>query len=185
VVKKCMLSLVTLSLFVATCMSQSLQRVTAQTRSGAPTKEKAIQTLRDYQVTAEKIKRQQANARDYDRLISLMQFPPDANKEKIKQQWAKLAKGSPGMWDLNVSAKGISIIAERGTWGKARQVDAVINGGGFWRRHIERANVPEENCYALIYSPGRGKAANALFYWNGTQFKIVYLANIDDLERSQ
>ena len=146
------LVLAVLAIFAACGKSDSSPAAAA-----GPTKEAAVQTLRSLQAALD--------AKDYDKAINFIQIPPDAKAEDIKAALARI----PELQEL--SSQGIDILAEKGKWGKLTEVY-----GERGSRFAERMKVSAEDSYGLSY-----QSAEAGFYWDGKQFKLVRIDDIGKL----
>jgi hypothetical protein len=132
-----------------------------QTAAGAagPTKEAAIQVLRNFLSAVE--------AKDYDKAAAMIQTSEQVPRDEISKALGR-------MLELNeLSARGIDILAERGKWGKLAEVYGTDRAS----RLIARAGVPVDDCYGLNLD-----AAEAGFYWDGKQFKLVRIDDIGKLK---
>lgn len=126
--------------------------------ASAPTKEAAVQLLKSFLSAIE--------AKDYDKAAAMIQLPPQMTQDDIR-------KGLGRILELNeLSAQGIDILDAKGKWGKL----AEVYGAERANRFIERAGVPVDDCYGLNY-----ESAEAGFYWDGKQFKIVRVDDIGKL----
>jgi hypothetical protein len=108
------------------------------------------------------------NAGDRDRAISLIKLPANADVERAKQQMRD-ARG------LDLSAGGIDILEREGAWGKATDV---LPDFRRLSRIMEDAGVTADSTYGLTY-----RNALSVFHWDGNQFKILYLDDVDKLDR--
>lgn len=126
--------------------------------AAGPTKEAAVQTLRSFLAAVE--------ARDYDKAAAMIQISEQVSRDEISKSLGR-------MLDQNeLSARGIDILAERGKWGKL----AEVYGAERASRLIARAGVSVDDCYGLNLD-----AAEAGFYWDGKQFKLVRIDDIGKL----
>lgn len=128
------------------------------TSSAAPTKDDAVRLLRDALAALE--------AKDYDKAAALFRAPAGVSAEDIKTQLAKLLELQ------EISSAGIDILAKDGKWGK---LDQSFNADQA-KRIAERAGVPLDSCYGLTL-----RNAEAGFYWDGRQFKIIRCDDIGKL----
>jgi hypothetical protein len=132
-----------------------------QTAGGAaagPTKEAAVQVLRNFLAAVE--------AKDYDKAAAMVQTSEQVSRDEISKSLGR-------MLELNeLSARGIDILAERGKWGKL----AEVYGAERASRLIARAGVSVDDCYGLNL-----EEAEAGFYWDGKQFKLVRIDDIGKL----
>jgi hypothetical protein len=128
------------------------------TTTAEPVKGDAVRVLRDALAALE--------AKDYDKAASLFQAPPGTSPEDIKRQLARLLELQ------EISQTGIDILARDGKWGKLE--DAF--GAERAKRIAERASVPLNACYGLTL-----RNAEAGFYWDGKQFKIIRCDDIGKL----
>ena len=132
-----------------------------QTPGGAaagPTKEAAVQLLRNFLAAVE--------AKDYDKAAAMIQTSEQVSRDEISKALGRLL-------DQNeLSTRGIDILAERGKWGKLTEVYGAERAS----RLIARAGVPVDDCYGLNLD-----AAEAGFYWDGKQFKLVRIDDIGKL----
>lgn len=124
-----------------------------------PTKEKAVQVLREVLAALE--------AKDYDRAAKHFQFPAKADRSKIASELAAL------LTRREISKKGIDVLAAKGKWGKLADVLAAKRAQGY----ANRFKVPLDACYGLLLEP-----AEAGFYWDGARFKIIRCDDIGKLQ---
>ena len=126
--------------------------------AGGPTREAAVQLLRTFLAAVE--------AKDYDKAAAMIQTSSEVSPDEIKKALGR-------MLDQNeLSARGIDILAERGKWGKL----AEVYGAERASRLIARAGVSVDDCYGLNL-----EGAEAGFYWDGRQFKLVRIDDIGKL----
>lgn len=150
----CLMIAIALFVFAGCGKSDSSPSVNA----GAPTKEAAVQVLRSLLTALE--------AKDYDKAATLVYIPPQMPPDDIK-------KGLGRILELQeLSAPGIDILVEKGKWGKL----AEVYGADRANRFVERSKVPVDECYGLNY-----EGAEAGFYWDGKQFKIIRVDDIGKL----
>lgn len=128
------------------------------TKSAEPTKENAVQTLRDALAALE--------AKDYDKAATFFKIPANASSEDIKKQLSRLLEIQ------ELSASGIDILARDGKWGKLEEVFGAERA----KNMVERAGVSADSCYGLNL-----RNAEAGFYWDGKQFKIIRCDDIGKL----
>ncbi|MCI0641268.1 MAG: hypothetical protein L0Y72_00945 [Gemmataceae bacterium] len=123
-----------------------------------PTKESAVQMLRDFLAALE--------AKDYDKAAKFLHFPPDVKVDIQKEL-------SVGLERKEISKKGIDILAAKGKWGKLAEVfDKDVA-----ERRAKRMQVPLDECYGLKF-----ESAAAGFWWTNSTFKIIRVNNIGKLE---
>jgi hypothetical protein len=127
-------------------------------KSAEPTKDNAVQTLRDALAALD--------AKDYDKATTFFKVPANATSEDIKRQLGRLVE----LQELSV--KGIDILARDGKWGKLEEVF----GADRAKNMVERAGVPVDSCYGMNL-----RNAEAGFYWDGKQFKIIRCDDIGKL----
>jgi Double zinc ribbon len=130
-------------------------------QSTGPTKERAVQTLRDFLAAVE--------AGERDRAVAMVVLPPGMDVEKAKQE-LKDAKS------VDLSSTGIDVLAQKGTWGKAKDVypnQTRLN------EIINKSGLPADSFYALTY-----RDVYVLYHWDGTKFKLVDLNDVDKLNSS-
>ena len=140
--------------------NSNTSRVTQNTGSG-PTKERAVQTLREFLAAVE--------AGDRERAVSMVVLPPGMDTERAKQE-LKDAKS------VDLSSQGIDILAQKGNWGKAKEVypnQSRLND------IISKSGLSPDSFYALTY-----RDVYALYHWDGTKFKLVDLNDVDKLTTS-
>ena len=128
------------------------------TSSAEPTKDEAVKLLRAALAALE--------AKDYTKAAALFKIPAGASTEEINKQLARLLELQ------EISSSGIDILAKDGKWGKLDQTFEAEQA----KRIAERAGVPLESCYGLTL-----KSAEAGFYWDGKQFKIIRCDDIGKL----
>jgi hypothetical protein len=109
---------------------------------------------------------QALEAKDYDKALTFLQVPPGLKPEDVKKELPKFLELK------EISKKGIDILAKEGKWGK---LDEIF--GDRAKKWAERGKVPLESCYGLGF-----KNAEAGFYWDGKQFKIIRCDDIGKLE---
>jgi hypothetical protein len=127
-------------------------------KTAEPTKENAVQTLRDALTALE--------AKDYDKAATYFKVPANAPPDEVKKQLARLL-------EINeLSSNGIDILARDGKWGKLEEVF----GADRAKSMTERSGVPVDSCYGLNL-----RNAEAGFYWDGKQFKIIRCDDIGKL----
>jgi hypothetical protein len=104
-------------------------RLTAVAEAGGkkPTKEAAVQVLRDFLAALE--------AKDYDKAAKFLHFPPDVKIDIHKEL-------SVGLDRKEISKKGIDILAAKGKWGKLEEVFGKENA----ERRAKRMQVPLDAC---------------------------------------
>ncbi len=145
-------------LFVLTFALVSCSKLGGNKTSGQPTKENAVQLLRDALTALE--------AKDYDKAASYFKIPANATQDEIKRQLGRLLELQ------ELSEKGIDILAKDGKWGKLEEAF----GADRAKSMAERAGVPLDSCYGLTL-----RNAEAGFYWDGKQFKIIRCDDIGKL----
>ena len=126
---------------------------------GAPVKEEAVRVLRNLNSALEK--------KDYDQAVTIFQVPPTAKAEDLKKDCARLV-------ELNeISSSGIDILASKGNWGKLAEVFDANRANSI----AQRFGVPAGDCYGLKF-----EQAEAGFYWDGNQFKVIRCDDIGKLK---
>lgn len=128
------------------------------TSSAAPAKDDAVKVLRSALAALE--------AKDYDKAASFFKIPAGASTEEINKQLARLLELQ------EISSSGIDVLAKDGKWGKLDEAFSPDQA----KRIAERAGVPLDACYGLTL-----KSAEAGFYWDGKQFKIIRCDDIGKL----
>ncbi len=128
-----------------------------QAGKGKPTKEAAVQVLRDFLAALE--------AKNCDKAATFLHLPPD-------QKFDAQRELSQGLERKEISKKGIDILAAKGQWGKLAEVFPKNA-----EARAKRMQVPLDACYGLRFDP-----AEAGFYWNGSQFKLIRVDDIGKLE---
>lgn len=125
----------------------------------ADTKEKAVQTLRDFMAALD--------AKDYKKAATFLQRPPDGTPERIAQEFERFVERR------EISKKGIEIIGAKGKWGKLDEVVSAEQAKAW----AERAKVPLASCYGMTHGD-----AEAAFYWDGKRFTLLHVDDIGKLE---
>jgi hypothetical protein len=128
-------------------------------KSSGPTKEAAVQTLRNFLAAIE--------AKDYDKAAGMLKLPPQVTPDDIKRGLGRI------MELQEISSKGIDILAEKGKWGKL----ADVYGADRANRFVERSGASLDDSYGLNY-----QEAEAAFFWDGKEFKIT---RVDDIGKLQ
>lgn len=128
------------------------------TSSAAPVKDDAVKVLRSALAALE--------SKDYDKAASFFKIPSGASTEDINKQLARLIELQ------EISSSGIDILAKDGKWGKLDETFSADQA----KRIAERAGVSLDACYGLTL-----KSAEAGFYWDGKQFKIIRCDDIGKL----
>lgn len=131
----------------------------AQADEKQPTKEAAVQALRDLYAALD--------AKDYDKALAVLAVPKGTKPEDAKKQLDGLIQNK------EISKKGIDILADKGKWGK---VDEVF-GAERAKSWAERFGVDLKNCYGLGFM-----GAEAAFFWDGKSFRIFRCNDIGKLE---
>lgn len=126
--------------------------------SGEPVKDEAVRVLRAALDALE--------AKDYDKAATFFKIPAGSSSEEIKSQLSRILELQ------ELSKTGIDILARDGKWGKLDQAFDADRA----KRFAERAGVPLESCYGLSL-----RNAEAGFYWDGKQFKIIRCDDIGKL----
>lgn len=150
---KKLFALLLLALAVASC-----SKLGGNKTAGEPVKDNAVQVLRDALSALE--------TKDYDKASKFFKIPANASSEEIKKQLGRLLELQ------EISEKGIDILAKDGKWGKLEEVF----GADRAKNIAERAGVPLDSCYALTL-----RNAEAGFYWDGKDFKIIRCDDIGKL----
>ena len=130
----------------------------ATTTTAGPVKESAVRVLQDALAALE--------ARDYAKAATFFRVPPSSDLEDVKKQLARLLELR------ELSQNGIDILARDGKWGKLDQAFSADRA----KYMAERAGVPLDACYGLSL-----RNAEAGFYWDGKQFKIIRCDDIGKL----
>jgi PBP1b-binding outer membrane lipoprotein LpoB len=160
---KSILTIILLILVVAGCnwtgnKNGGTENGSTKSAKAEPVKDEAVRVLRAALSALE--------AKDYDKAATFFKIPANASSEEKKTQLARLL-------ELNeISKTGIDILARDGKWGKLDEAFDAERA----KRFAERANVPLESCYGLSL-----KNAEAGFYWDGEQFKIIRCDDIGKL----
>jgi hypothetical protein len=147
-----------LALLVLASAVISCSKLGGNKSRGEPVKDNAVQVLRDALAALE--------AKDYDKAATFFKIPANATPEEIKQQLGRLLELQ------ELSANGIDILAKDGKWGKLEEAFGVDRAQSM----AERSGVPLESCYGLTL-----RNAEAGFYWDGKQFKIIRCDDIGKL----
>jgi hypothetical protein len=125
----------------------------------ADTKDKAVQTLRDFAAALD--------AKDYKKAVTFFQRQPDDPPERIAKELENfVARGE-------ISRKGVEIIAAKGKWGKLDEVVSAAQA----RAWADRNKVPVASCYGLTFGD-----AEAAFYWDGKRFTLLHVDDIGKLK---
>ena len=129
----------------------------------APTKEVAIQRLRDVLAALE--------AKDWTKAVGYFAFPAAERPKNIEEQLAKLIELK------EISAKGIDVLAAKGKYGKLAEVMEPEKA----QRFADKFAVPVDECYGFSVD---GVNANATvgFHWDGTELRLIRLNNVGKLE---
>ncbi len=123
-----------------------------------PSKEQAVQVLKDFHAALQ--------AQDYDKAVTFLQPHPMIKPEALKKDLAEFLKRK------EISAKGIEILAAKGTWGKLEEVFEAARA----RSMAQRFKVSVDSCFGF-----KLKEAEAAFFWNGEQLKIIRCNDIGQL----
>jgi hypothetical protein len=123
----------------------------SDTASG-PTKEAAVQLLKSLNSAIE--------AKDYTKAMTYVQgSPQNSDFDRL-------------IANQEISASGIDILAQQGKWGKLAEVFDANRANSM----ADRMKVPVDSCYGLNY-----QNAEAGFYWDGKQFKMIRCDDIGKL----
>jgi hypothetical protein len=125
----------------------------------ADTKDKAVQTLRDFLAALE--------AKDYKKAATFLEGAAKAPQEKLAKELEAL------LTRREISKKGIEVLAAKGKWGKLDEVFKPDRA----KSMADRFKVPVASCYGLEFNGGE-----AGFYWNGTRFTLIRVDDIGKLE---
>ncbi|WP_411846647.1 hypothetical protein AAFN60_03450 [Roseibacillus persicicus] len=102
---------------------------------------------------------------DFTSSADLMATPPGmSQEEKVEAMKSMIEK-------REISSAGVAVLAEKGTWGKLREVFA--ERGLAW---AERWKLEPGNCWALGY-----EGAETAFIWNGESFLIFRCDDVGKL----
>ena len=154
----CLVFAIALLVALAGCKKSGVQTDGTGGPNTGPTKEAAVQLLRSFLAAVE--------AKDYSKAAAMIQTSSQVPPAEIEKALGRIL-------ELNeISARGIDILAERGKWGKL----AEVYGADRASRLIARAGVPVDDCYGLNL-----ENAEAGFYWNGKEFKLVRVDDIGKL----
>jgi len=151
-------ALLMLILAVVSCNRTAGNKNDGSSASSEPSKENAVRVLRDA-LTA-------LQAQDYDKAATFFKIPGNAQPEEIKKQLGRLLELQ------EISPAGIEILARDGKWGKLDEAFSPERA----KNIAERAGVPLDSCYGLSL-----RNAEAGFYWDGKQFKIIRCDDIGKL----
>ena len=125
---------------------------------GAPSKEAAIQHLKDLNAALE--------AKDYKKAVTFMAEFPGMPPEKMEEQIGKLH-------EINeISAKGIDILAAKAKWGKLSEVFPEKA-----ERWAKKVNVPVEQTWGFSH-----ENAEVGFHWDGKALKVIRLDDVGKLQ---
>lgn len=127
--------------------------------AGAPSKEAAIQHLKDLNAALE--------AKDWKKAVTFMAPFPGMPPEKMEEQIGKLAEIK------EISAKGIDILAAKGKWGKLSEVFPEKA-----ERWAQKAGVPADQTWGFSY-----ENAEVGMHWDGKAFKVIRLDDVGKLEQ--
>ena len=125
---------------------------------GAPSKEAAIQHLKDLNAALE--------SKDYKKAVTFMAEFPGMPPEKMEEQIGKLHEIK------EISAKGIEILAAKGKWGKLSEVFPEKA-----ERWAKKVNVPVEQTWGFSH-----ENAEVGFHWDGKALKLIRLDDVGKLE---
>ena len=131
----------------------------SQPAAGAPSKEAAIQHLKDLNAALE--------AKDYKKAVTFMAPFPGLPPEKMEEQIGKLHEIK------EISAKGIDILAAKGKWGKLSEVFPEKA-----ERWAQKAGVAADQTWGFSY-----ENAEVGMHWDGKSFKIIRLDDVGKLEQ--
>ena len=154
----CLVFAIALLAALAGCKKSNVQTDGSGGPNSGPTKEAAVQTLRTFLAAVE--------AKEYPKAAAMIQTSSEVSPAEIEKSLGRMLDNN------ELSARGIDILAERGKWGKL----AEVFGADRASRLIARAGVPVDDCYGLNL-----ENAEAGFYWNGQQFKLVRVDDIGKL----
>ena len=108
------------------------------------------------------------DAKDYDKALEYFHIPPGATPERFKE-------AAPGMVEKQeISKDGVEVLVAQGKWGTLAEVLTPERAKSL----AERAGVPDDQCYGLTH-----ENAEAGFYWNGKDFKIIRCNNVGKLKK--
>ena len=154
----CLVFAIAFLVAIAGCKKSNVQTDGTGGSTAGPTKEAAVQTLRSFLAAVE--------AKEYSKAAAMVQTSSEVSPAEIERSLGRMLENN------ELSARGIDILAERGKWGKL----AEVFGADRASRLIARAGVPVDDCYGLNL-----ENAEAGFYWNGKEFKLVRVDDIGKL----
>ncbi|MBA3500305.1 MAG: hypothetical protein M4D80_26300 [Myxococcota bacterium] len=131
--------------------------------AGAPTKQAAIQHLRDVLAALE--------AKDWNKAVTYFAFPANERPRGAEAAFGKLIELK------EISAKGIDVLAAKGKWGKLVEVFEPEKAAHF----ADKFKVPLADCYGFSVESATANASVG-FYWDGKELKLIRLNNVGKLE---
>ena len=143
--------------------ADSMKRDPAKPAAGGPTREAAIQRLRDVLAVLE--------SKDYSKAMAFFAFPAAERPRSAEAAFGKLIE------QKEISAKGIDVLATKGKYGKLADVLGPEKAASY----ADKFALPVDECYGFSVD---GKQANASvgFHWDGRELKLIRLNNVGKLE---
>lgn len=156
--------LVALIQFAGRGISQVILSSSAGLNSAVPTKEKAVETLREF-LAAYK-------AGNTKKMKSLVKPPPhwERKSEIYYFNYLRLSR-----LDAQKLAVAINTLAAKGKWGKSTAIHKAIGG---LERCVDNLDVSLDNCYTLLYNEDSGID----FHWDGTKLLIIRFDDVGDIK---
>lgn len=127
--------------------------------AAAPTKDAAIQRLKDTLAALE--------AKDWQKASAYFAFPAAERPKSLESMLGKLIELK------EISAKGIETLAAKGTWGKLAEVFEPERAKSW----ADRFAVPVDECYGFKLDN-----ASVGFHWDGKELKLIRLNNVGKIE---
>jgi len=142
--------------FIPTVLLAAFALLAGGCDSKQPTKENAVQLLKDAYAAL--------SSGNYDKAKDYFVLPANASADDVKKNLGRLIEIK------EISPEGIDILADKGKWGKIKDVSA---------KETERAkklNLPEDECYGLYY-----EGAEVALHWDGKKFRLFRLDDVGKL----
>ena len=127
--------------------------------AAAPTKEAAIQRLKETLVALE--------AKDWQKASAYFAFPAAERPKNLESMLGKLIELK------EISAKGIDTLAAKATWGKLAEVFEPERAKSW----ADKFAVNVDECYGFKLDN-----ASVGFHWDGKELKLIRLNNVGKIE---